>query len=69
MSESEYRESYVRAIGYCQQGLFEEAFHLCESTFDNDENIEIGMIQPEMAKNEVAFKEETVTQSILSFTK
>lgn len=67
LSESEYRESYVRAIGYCQQGLFEEAFHLCESTFDNDENIEIGMIQPEMAKNEVAFKEETVTQSILSF--
>ena len=39
--EHEYRQSYMKAIDLCREGRFEEAFTLCESSFDAEDDVEI----------------------------
>ncbi len=65
--EEEYRQIYENAIDLCRKGRFEEAFLLCESSYDSEDNVEIGMIAAEKRKDEHHHKEESEDQSILSF--
>lgn len=67
ISENEYRQLYINAITLCQEGNFEGAFNLCESSFDVEDNIEIGMVEAEERKKEEYYKEEPIGQAILSF--
>ena len=66
-SEDKYRQLYIDAINYCRGGNFTDAFKLCESSYDKEDGIEIGMIDPEERKPEEVNKEEPITHSILSF--
>lgn len=65
--EEEYRQLYKNAIELCRNGRFEDAFSLCESSYDSEDNVEIGMIAAEKRKEENHREEESEDQSILSF--
>ena len=65
--EHEYRQSYMNAINRCREGRFEEAFTLCESSFDAEDDVEIGMIAASERKDENSQREEPADQSILTF--
>lgn len=62
-----YRKLYVDAITKCQDGLFEEAFKQCESSFDKEDDTEIGMIEAKMRVKEESYNQDTSNRSILSF--
>ena len=65
--EEEFRHQYKIAIDLCRNGRFEDAFSLCESSYDSEDNVEIGMIVAEKRKEGKKHREETDDQSILSF--
>ncbi len=65
--EEDYRQQYKNAIDLCRNGKFDEAFSLCESSYDSEDNVEIGMIAAEKRKEEKKRMEESEDQSIISF--
>lgn len=60
-------QSYMNAINLCREGRFEEAFTLCESSFDAEDDVEIGMIAASERKDKNSQREEPADQSILTF--
>ena len=44
--EEDYRFKYEHAISLCRNRKFDEAFDLCESSYDTEDNNEIGSIEP-----------------------
>lgn len=67
MSDEEYRKRYVSSIKKCQNGLFDEAFKLCESSFEREDDIEIGQIEAKMRVREDRYNQDSSNQAILSF--
>lgn len=65
--EEDYRQLYQNAINLCRNGRFDEAFSLCESSYDSEDDEEIGMIAPIKRKDENRKMDESDDQSILSF--
>ena len=65
--EHDYRNQYKDAINLCRNGRFDDAFSLCESSYDSEDDVEIGMIAPEKRMDENNHREETDDQSILTF--
>lgn len=65
--ENDYQQQYRNAINLCRNGKFDEAFSLCESSYDSEDDMEIGMIAPEKRKEENNHREESDDQSILTF--
>ena len=57
----------MNAINLCREGRFEEAFTLCESSFDAEDDVEIGMIAASERKDKNSQREEPADQSILTF--
>ena len=43
-TEEDYRSKYKQAISLCRNNRFEEAFDLCEDSYDSEDNNEIGSI-------------------------
>lgn len=67
MPDEEYRKLYVNAIRKCQKGLSDEAFQLCESSFEQEDDIEIGQIEAKMRVNEERYNPGSSNRAILSF--
>lgn len=67
LSESDYCDLYKRAIELCHKGQYTDAFRLCESSFDKEDDVTIGEIKPERAEKSETAKEERTEHSILSF--
>lgn len=65
--ENDYQQQYRKAIDLCRNGRFDEAFSLCESSYDSEDNVEIGMIAPEKRKEDNNHRVESEDQSILTF--
>ena len=65
--ENDYRDQYKNAINLCRNGRFDDAFSLCESSYDSEDDVIIGMIAPEKRREEGNNREETEEQSILTF--
>lgn len=61
-----YREKYANAINYCRNGNYIEAFKLCKSSYDTEDNTEIGNIEPQQHNFQQSFKE-TGERSLISF--
>ena len=67
MSDEEYRKQYVISIKKCQNGLFDEAFKLCKSSLEREDDIEIGQIEAKMRVREDSSNQDSSNQAILSF--
>ena len=65
--EDNYRQLYQNAINLCRDGRFDDAFSLCESSYDSEDDVEIGMIAAKKRKEKNHYREESDNQSILSF--
>lgn len=65
--ENDYQQQYRNAINLCRNGRFDEAFSLCESSYDSEDDVEIGMIAPVKRKEENKPRVESDDQSILTF--
>lgn len=65
--ENNYQQQYRNAINLCRNGRFDEAFSLCESSYDSEDDVEIGMIAPVKRKEENKPRVESDDQSILTF--
>ena len=55
--EEEYRLKYDHAIGLCRENKFNEAFDLCESSYDAEDNNEIDSIEAEQQEFKQSFNE------------
>lgn len=64
--EEHYRTKYERAIGLCRDNKFEEAFNLCESSYDSEDDDEIGKIGAEQHDFKQSYTE-TGERSIITF--
>ena len=64
--ESIYREKYTKAINYCREGNFIEAFKLCKSSYDTEDNTKIGNIEPTQHNFQRSIKE-TGERCLISF--
>ena len=67
MSDEEYRKQYVTSIKKCQNGLFDEAFKLCKSFLEQEDDIEIGQIDAKIRVREDSSNQDSSNQAILSF--
>ena len=65
--EDDYRNLYMEAINLCKEGRHDAASSLCESSFDSDDNIEIGLIEAEKPREDNRNRSEAASQSILTF--
>lgn len=65
--EDNYQQLYQKAINLCRNGRFDDAFSLCESSYDSEDDVEIGMIAAKKRKEKNHYREESDNQSILSF--
>ena len=65
--KDDYQQQYINAINLCRNGRFDEAFSLCESSYDSEDDVEIGMIAPEKRKEKINYREESDDKSILTF--
>lgn len=68
LREEDFRQLYKNAIDLCRNGRYDDAFSLCESSYDSEDDVEIGKITAEKRKEENYHKEEPDNQSILSFS-
>lgn len=64
--EEDYRSKYEQAISLCRENNFDEAFILCESSYDSEDNNEIGNIEAEQHNFNQSFIE-TGERSLISF--
>ena len=64
--EEEYRLKYSHAIGLCREHKFNEAFDLCESSYDVEDDNEIGSIEAEQQIFKQSFTE-TGERCIITF--
>ena len=64
--EEEYRSKYNHAIDLCREHKYDEAFGLCETSYDAEDNNEIGSIEAEQQDFKQPFTE-TGERSIISF--
>ena len=64
--EEDYRSKYEYAIDLCRNNKFYEAFSLCESSYDSEDNNEIGSIEPQQQDFKQSFTE-TGERSFISF--
>lgn len=55
--EEDYRCKYEHAIELCRNQKFDEAFDLCESSYDTEDNNEIGSIEPKQYDFKQTFTE------------
>lgn len=67
MTDEEFNKLYVNAISKCQNGLFDEAFKLCESSLEQEDYIEIGNIKAKMRVKEEIYNIDNSNRAILSF--
>lgn len=66
IQEEEYRTKYEQAISLCRNHKFNEAFGLCVSSYDSEDDNEIGNIEAQQYNFEQSFTE-TGERSIISF--
>lgn len=64
--EEDYRSKYERAIGLCRNDKYDEAFNLCESSYDSEDDDEIGKINAEQQNFRQSYAE-TGERSIITF--
>lgn len=64
--EAGYRSKYMQAIELCRNHRFNEAFELCESSYDNEDNNEIGDIEAKQQDFRQSFIE-TGERSFITF--
>lgn len=64
--EDEYRSKYENAIGLCRNHKYDEAFELCESSYDSEDNCEIGKIEAEQHDFKQLFTE-TGERNLITF--
>ena len=64
--EDDYRSKYKHAIGLCRNQEFDEAFGLCESSYDSEDNNEIGSIEAKQQDFKQSFNE-TGERSLITF--
>ena len=64
--EEDYRSKYKHAIGLCRNHKYEEAFELCESSYDSEDNNEIGSIEAKQQDFKQSFTE-TGERSFITF--
>lgn len=64
--EEGYRSKYMQAIELCRNHRFNEAFELCESSYDNEDNNEIGDIEAKQQDFRLSFIE-TGERSFITF--
>ena len=64
--EEDYRNKYERALDLCRNNKFNEAFSLCESSFDSEDNNEIGNIEAQQHDFKQSFSE-TGERSFITF--
>ena len=55
--EESYRSKYEQAIGLCRNQRFNEAFGMCESSYDSEDDNEIGSIEAEQQDFKHSFTE------------
>lgn len=68
LREEDFRQLYKNAIDLCRNDRYDDAFSLCESSYNSEDDVEIGKITAEKRKEENYHKEEPDNQSILSFS-
>ena len=64
--EENYRYKYDCAIGLCRNNKYNEAFSLCESSYDSEDNYEIGSIGAQQYDFKQSFNE-TEERSFITF--
>ena len=64
--EEDYRSKYEHAIGLCRIHKFDEAFEMCESSYDSEDNNEIGSIEAKQQEFKQSFTE-TGERSFITF--
>lgn len=64
--EEDYCSKYERAISLCRNKKFDEAFSLCESSYDSEDNNDIGSIEPKQHEFKKTFTE-TGERSLITF--
>lgn len=64
--ENQDRHKYERAIELCRNQRFNEAFNLCESSYDSEDNNEIGDIEAEQQDFKQSYTE-TGERSLITF--
>lgn len=64
--EEDYRSKYEHAIGLCRDNKYDEAFNLCESSYDSEDDDEIGKIEAEQQNFRQSYAE-TGERSIITF--
>ena len=64
--EEDYRSKYEHAIGLCRSQKYDEAFELCESSYDSEDNNEIGSIEAKQQDFKQSFSE-TGERSFITF--
>lgn len=64
--EEDYRSKYEHAIGLCRSHKYDEAFELCESSYDSEDNNEIGSIEAKQQDFKQSFTE-TGERSFITF--
>ena len=64
--EDNYRSKYKQAIDLCRNHRFNEAFDLCESSYDSEDNNEIGDIEAEQQDFKQSYTE-TGERSFITF--
>lgn len=64
--EENYRSKYMQAIDLCRNNRFNEAFDLCESSYDTEDNNEIGDIEAKQQDFKQSFTE-TIERSFITF--
>lgn len=65
-SEEDYHTKYESAIGLCRNKKYNEAFCMCESSYDSEDNNEIGNIEAQQQNFKQSFTE-TGERSIITF--
>lgn len=64
--EEDYRSKYMQAIDLCRNHRFNDAFNLCESSYDSEDNNEIGDIEAKQQDFRQSFTE-TGERSFITF--
>lgn len=64
--EEEYRSKYKNAINFCRNKCFDDAFRLCENSYDSEDNSKIGDIEAKRHDFSQSFTE-TGERSLISF--
>ena len=64
--EEDYRSKYENAIGLCRNNKYNEAFRMCESSYDSEDYNEIGSIEAQQQDFRQSFTE-TGERSFITF--